>query len=445
MRALVLLLFGLSALSPRAQALSCSSRPICAPPKDDEAVFVGVVVRQGHKARSDEEPARPTLFRVVESFHGLPEGESEVEVWSSMLKQFEPGTRWILDAERDREEGFLRTKPCGHTGRLDDGVTKEVGEMILDFLRSRRSGTAPTTVLLSAYTSFLSDAELFEPVTVQLSGPHEYAFTIDPHGSLRRRQPIEPGEYQVSAQSPEAPFAGRESFVAQAGTCESLRLPFGPRTLVSGRVFTPEGEPASGTTVTLEADYGPDDELRQADRLGKFEFRGMRAGKYVVKAFDPKLRETYYPGVESRVSATPVTVKEDAPVEDVDFQFTRKLDVAQVSLVVVGLDGKPLASTPVHVSVREHFEGKTKNSFSTGGETDYRGGYPLTSKVGARLVVSLNAGPAAELYSRSKEPLETGRVEVVVLKPEQTVEIRMTERLCPAGLLRWEPCDKAER
>jgi hypothetical protein len=58
---------------------TCATLLNCGVPQPGDVASTGVVLRQGANARSDDEPAYPTLFRVTESFHGLDPGVAQTE------------------------------------------------------------------------------------------------------------------------------------------------------------------------------------------------------------------------------------------------------------------------------------------------------------------------------------------------------------------------------
>ncbi len=68
--------------------------------------------------------------------------------------------------------------------------------------------------------------------------------------------------------------------------------------LIFGRVYLPEGKPASKVKVYIEASTGMTREAI-ADDSGNYEIRGMSAGRYRVKAINPTAPDQYSDPAES--------------------------------------------------------------------------------------------------------------------------------------------------
>ena len=214
----------------------------------------------------------------------------------------------------------------------------------------------------------------------------------------------------------------------------------GRGTRISGQVIEPGGDPAKGARVTISGSAVEGDESAETDESGFYEFRGIHPGNYTVRANKPGYRETYYLSSVLQSLATLVPVEEPSRVENIDIRLAGKLPLAEVTLTIVGMDGEPAASSPVQVSSLEDFEGKESRSFTIGGETDYRGRVNVTSKVGALLRVTVSAGEAVTLYSKSTEPVERGEATFVVTEDGQMEDVALTERLCKKEPLRREAC-----
>lgn len=72
----------------------------------------------------------------------------------------------------------------------------------------------------------------------------------------------------------------------------------GPGYIVFGRVYLPDGKPASRVKVYLEMPSGLNRYI-PSDDSGNYEFRGVAAGRYKVKAVNPNAAEQYSDVAES--------------------------------------------------------------------------------------------------------------------------------------------------
>lgn len=72
----------------------------------------------------------------------------------------------------------------------------------------------------------------------------------------------------------------------------------GPGFIVFGRVYLPDGKPASRVKVYLEMSNGLNRYI-PSDDSGNYEFRGVSAGRYKVKAVNPNASEQYSDVAES--------------------------------------------------------------------------------------------------------------------------------------------------
>lgn len=444
--------FGLAVFAaiipPRALfGYTCSSPDHCEVPQENDVIFVGVVVRQGEVAKTLDQPDSPTVFRVLDSFHGLDSIVREVEVWSPYYRNYAPGSRWVIDAYRavGLESEVLQDRHCGRSGRLDDPDPefREFAEEFLKWLHDRRAGTTPTTVRIYPLVSPLSGLGRVGQVDVVLRNPEKaFQFSVPDEGEIFERE-IPAGKFEIEVAGGLLPFLSLrdEAFTAHAGSCNNLRLEFGYRTKISGVVALPNGEPASAARVSL-TDISRGTGQKQTvdtDDSGKYEFRGMAPGEYNLSVQKPGYRDTFYPGVVLESTAQSISIEADTVIRDIGLRIREGTPLAEVTLRFSGVDGYPVVSTPIRVHVREFFEGNESTALGFG-ETDFKGEYVLSTKLGTHLEVISTLGPAAELYSDSTDPIETGRASFTILDSKQTQSIRLTERLCKTLARRWEPC-----
>ncbi len=434
---------------PAGLAYSCTGLAYCEVPRAGDVIFTGEVLRQGAKAISDDQPARPNVFRVLQVFHGLEPGTTEVELWSPNYENLLPGSRWVIDAVRATDGGRMNDRHCGRSARLDDPAPalREAAEAFLKQLEGRRDGTAPTTVIVHAYASPLSRFGRVGSVDFVLRNSQGTVQFSLPDDDLFFEREIEPGEYDVEVAGAILPFLGvrQGKFKVQAGSCNTLGLEFGRRTRLSGTVTLTDGSPAAGVNVTIQPFLpgGKPDDTTLTDATGRYEFRGMFAGEYTVFATHHGFRNTFFGGSTSSSSARPIAIKEPGEISCIDIQLADQLPLAEVTLLVTTVDGAPAGSAPINLSIREFFEGDETSSFHFG-ETDYKGQFTITSKVGAFVEVRANVGPAVAISSSSTKPLETGQSSFRVVEAAQSEQLPLLERLCRVSLLKWEPCAEEE-
>jgi|GEM_PF-2931666 len=419
----------------------CSARRICAQPPPDAVVFVGVVVRQGESI-PEESFRSPTLFRVLGVFQGLPAHQNEVALWGGPLQELEEGTRWIVEAKREAKTGKLWEAPCALTSRLTLAAPGGPGQEYLSYLNARRGGTAPTTVTSIGFATALAGAAAVS-TPIRLLGPREYQF---PHHRFAN-QPIEPGEYELVLDDPELTVVvpSDRKFRIHPGSCNSLLFLFGYGTVIAGRVLGPTGTAAPQAWVQAQLAGSELTGKTRTDERGNFEITGMQTGDYFVQASDVGSRTTFYPDVTHLQAATRIAVTRGARRDEVEIRLAKALEQTEVSLLVRGLDGMPLTSTAVSVLSQEREEdGYPNQARIDSWRTDDRGYYVGKMNMGTHITLDVYAGYTADKLDVSRGPVEFGSKEISVSQPNQSLEVRMTHRLCRPGPGDWEVCPNVE-
>lgn len=92
--------------------------------------------------------------------------------------------------------------------------------------------------------------------------------------------------------------------------------------IVSGRLLSSDGRPASNVRIALTA-AGEDSPIRrttQTDSTGRYRIEGVLPGRYHVVA-GPMERPTYLPGVVTRATASIITLNAGSSIEAAEFRL----------------------------------------------------------------------------------------------------------------------------
>ena len=264
-------------------------------------------------------------------------------------------------------------------------------------------------------------------VTLNTGTPGSRSTTTDADGRYEFSQ-LAPGQFTVSATKAgyvnlqygqRRPFEGGTPVSVQDGqTVErvDLGLPRGGVMLV--RVTDDFGEPIAGARIQLQRyQYQADGRRRLTavgaggiapltgtDDLGELRVYGLMPGEYVVSASMPGvlpaprnpadaategLSPTFYPGVISADSATPVSV---GVGQQVPVQFSMiAARLARISGVVVDSQGRPVGGVPLSLVVRT----PASISSSGAGSTQADGTFTIAGVAPGEYAIDVRPSPAA--------------------------------------------------
>jgi hypothetical protein len=202
-------------------------------------------------------------------------------------------------------------------------------------------------------------------VLVACLGPNVNLEGVTDVAGAFRIEGVPDGQYMIDL----APLPGfMPAFVAQLGPAPSVRvsgdtrldLQMTPSASIRGRVLDPEGKPAAGVIVKLDAggcsDCAPLD-LKEVDEDGEFLFENVLPGFAVILSATPKpqpnatdetrIVTTYYPSVVDIKQATPIR-HQGLDLIGYDLRMQTALGRA-IRGVVIGVDGKPARAAMVSV------------------------------------------------------------------------------------------------
>ena len=280
---------------------------------------------------------------------GLPSTQKQVVV-NFQGDWIERGKSYLIDGQRD-EKGEVHPSICGASGEAEERYTSE----LLDFLRQRGSGKAPTS--LSVYVE--DDSAGIPDVDVTITnGKQAWTKTTDAEGFAEFTVP-EPGKYTISAQKrfyaldPE--MKSDLEVEVLVGSCSGGRVTLRAQGEVAGSVQNAQTTPVSGLHLQLLSvsdskgeEFGRHWYSTETDAAGKFHFQSVSPGRYYlgtnVREFPPypNVLRTFYPGVREKKNAQIVEVKLDQSQEGLIFSLPDYGPKRLMEFCVVDGNGLPV-------------------------------------------------------------------------------------------------------
>jgi len=358
-----------------AWACSCATALLCPSMNNSEAIFIGRVMSQENFQ---------IQFTVEERFKGVPPDATSVKAMGDPLcgGGFEVGTRYVVFVSRLVSTPFI--SGCGMTDLVERSAST------IEFLRNWASGKSQPKLrglVIESETEFhtsidrprsdtrhLPDVE----VGVRASDGRSYTTRTDSRGVFVMDQ-LPLGQYSITAS-----LYGYESrkdhysvFVPQNG-CAELNIGMWIASRVAGTVLKSDGSPARDVTVELSRVQNgklqwPTESLSDED--GRFEFRRVAAGTYVVgvnviRGANSELPypARYYPNATSSDSAEKIEINGPVQLENLTFRLGERLKTRNIEISVVWWDGTPVTNGQVDFdrertpgSVGEYFSRYTNN------------------------------------------------------------------------------------
>jgi protocatechuate 3,4-dioxygenase beta subunit len=270
--------------------------------------------QQREEAAHDEEPtAEQTPFiagRVVDST-GAPVEEATVELDEGpsvqtdadgrfRLDDLEPGA-YQLDA---RAEGFAEAGPRGMR-RVEVVLSEEAGESAVAGLELALHRPAAVHARVVASGRPVADARigLYYQSSDGLTGPLE-PFVVDAVATSDEQGDVElddiaPGRLRLLVEADDyALTESGELYLEPGETLEDVVVDLDPSATVFGEVVDTDGDPVHARLVLRG---GPLSRSRviENDKDGRYAFRDLAAGTYVVEASAPGFRTELVEGVEA--------------------------------------------------------------------------------------------------------------------------------------------------
>ena len=341
----------------------------CAAFTRDNAVFVGRVVDIVRSGNPETLFTGLTVrFALEQSFKGLSAGQKTVEVKTGAGGgdcgyNFKPGERYLVFA--GQSEGVLLTSICSNTqpasGAEDD----------IELINALLSGRPETRIFgRIELIDEKSEASAADMKSLPLAGMRVEARnagtvlsgTTDAEGRYRIKN-LPPGRYGIRLVGPFPPNLDVQEFAQQnveirlPSSCGArVNFPAYSRGTVRGRILDRSGRPVgSNIDVAIVAV----DSLSQHGQGtwtrpdGTYEFRHLRAGRYVVGVglLDPPSAESPYPRTYSSFVPGRPTIVEmvRGATHNVDIRLPRPLDTIAIVGRVVDKQGAPVRGASLEI------------------------------------------------------------------------------------------------
>lgn len=441
MRLLILLGLATSAC----YACSCMGSPVGNPPCQAvwqyQAVFTGVVTaiddpgipvhQPGTTPPSFESyPSQRVFLQVTRALTGLPAETKEIMIKTGLGGgdcgyRFERGVEYIVYAYGQPKDG-LGTGICSPTRPVADA-----GEDLKYFqqLAQARPGGQIRITAFDPHKSFRPGQK------ASLSGLPGARVNIAGNGLQKAAKTdatgrvvfgdMPPGEYRIAATLPGYALQHdlRPIKLHDKG-CAEVPLRLQLDRVVSGRIVTNDGVPASGILVEAvrarpvhENEFPRAIELAETDSFGEYKLHSLTAGDYYIgislsRSPRPEAPYTrwFYPGTEEPESATLVRVADRPEAQTIDLRLPPRQRARQINGVVLWSDGAPA----VNVQITLEDPRWPWDVFFVAATTDSNGRFTATALDGTRYRVHPVGHRAGESFTGDPVVVQPGSTPVNV-------------------------------
>lgn len=352
-----------------AVAEACFCAPDCAAVATSGAIFEATVasIESGRRANADgsyAELAKTVRLKDVRAWRG--EAPNLVMTGrDSCGYEFRVGTRYVIVASRDGQDGQFWPTSCSMTRPLADaGSFREY----VDRLAEPANGTHVWGRVASASVVTLKSGPhtVATPIVgarVVLDGPTPVTLETDAEGRFSRRA-LPAGDYSVAVELPRGAeqlgaVSPRAIVLRDENPCVALELWTEASGVVEGTVVDDAGQPVAGYLVYLKpvgySVYGPRvpnaavAQGQSTDAAGRYRFTTVAPGRYEIGSsimFGPTEQEPYALSYGRTASGDTEIVMDRAPVP-VDPIVLRRLTPRRVTGRVLWADGQPVAGLTV--------------------------------------------------------------------------------------------------
>jgi hypothetical protein len=371
------LVVALVVFSVEARACTCAvSGPPCEAYWRASAVFVGQVVgvstvevEEGEGEDKRKHGWRAFRFAVERPLRGVEDAYVEVLTGGGggdCGYDFERGGRYVVYASSDEKKQRLYTTICSRTQPV-----AEAGEDLryIDGLSQGppSGGTIYGRVLKQRWEKNDDGGDRLASVPVagvkiEAAGKGR-TFRAETDAEGRYRFPdLSAGEYKLKINLPETLTVNlpeRKLRVSERG-CAVASFYTEENGRLSGRVFDAAGRPAAKVSLQLSTAESGEEPYRgppgyaTTDAEGRYEFKGMPYGRYIIR-IRPGDEQTaarpypllYHENVKEAARASVVHIGEGERVEGYDIHLPPLPGERTVSGVAVGPDGRPAAGVSI--------------------------------------------------------------------------------------------------
>ncbi len=334
---------------------------------------------------------------------------------------FKVGESYLVYAYQDPKDNKLYAGICSRTRLLSEA------DEDLQYIQSLGTALAGGTIYgtvnrlrpVNEETSYQSLGPMSGlRVSVEGSGGKFESLT-DSKGEFRLTG-LPAGSYKVRPAVPEGfwPAHSESKVVLKDKGCAVVYFSLQLNTSLSGRVLNESGGPASKIMVDLvpasqiNEPHQRNNRFVQADEEGRFEFRSVPAGEYLLGVRLSRISEpsfpyprTFYPGTQLLSEAQPITISEGQSLEGYTLQLLSKLVPRKIEGVIVWPDGTPVPNARICFEEVEYSE----SSLCFGGDAKVTedGRFSFTAFEGLRYLVRVHVntgGPGSG--QRHAEPVE---------------------------------------
>jgi hypothetical protein len=427
---------------PGVDACTCARRATpCESYGAAGAVFVGTVtgVRTENRSSKNEINWRPLAFKFTVEHSYLGVDGTAVEVFTGRGGgdcglPFRIGERYLVYAYR--YENKLSTSICSRTTPYNRATED------LAFLGNLSSAPKGATIYGQIIRGNLRKKEgpALSPDTIVRIEGEGVRREIRPDAEGRYQiAGLPPGKFKVSVQLSEVftvSGPGREVTISDRG-CASEDFYAQDNGRMSGRVIDEAGQPVARILVTVlvpSSDPGvPFISLERTDAEGRFSFRAIPAGKYLLGVNLTKNPETndptnaypptFYPGVADQSNAEVITLGLGEKRSDLDIRIPLRRPLSVVSGRIVWEDGSPVTAAYLAVVDLTYGRSILRNVV----EVDEHGRFTLNGYVGQKLRFEAR-GKRRNVQSPTNEPMESSKpVDITLERPTETVTIVITK------------------
>ena len=344
-------------------ACSCGGTiSVCDAFQSAHAVFVGSVTRVENEVVKIEDDdfsyTRQTAYvEVEESFKGASQPEFVFRGHGTSCDlEYKEGERWLFYAHYNKDDKTWSVAACGRSALID----RAAGDLL--YLRGLPASAQTTRIAGQLWTS---DSKPLAGVKVKVTGHRETREVFTDKNGVYEIYGLPPGEYLTQPDVPlnlKLAFSSisitdgnvhRERVKLKEKSCVNVNFHFVENTLISGKVFSPDGEPMPNVCVRLLFRDKPEETpylVGCTDEDGRFTIDEIRLGEYFLVANDDgKVSSeepfplTYFPGVLTKEKATLLTIASGDQLKDFDIHIPAMRRTRSVAGRILFADGRPAA------------------------------------------------------------------------------------------------------